>query len=506
MSKRVRSAILDELKAAGYFSLSVDSTPDLSHVDQLCIIVRYVSQLDGLPVERFLTYLELESHVGRQIANKVLDYLREDCDIDFSKCRGQSYDNAANMSGIYMGMQKMILEENPYAIYIPCGSHSLNLVGTSAVDCCLEAVNFFSIVQTLYNFFSASTHRWSVLKEHVEDNLLKKLSNTRWNAHAVATAAIRKSYEQILDALDSISEDEYQVGDTRKEATNISNAMQKFEFVFMLVLWDDILHHFHGTSQALQNPSSNLKVCSDLYESLANHLRDIRSDFDKFENMAKKIAPDVDYRQNVQRRRRRRRQVNDGETDDVILNGRDKFRVSTYFVIIDKLQTEMKIRGEIYKSEAEKFSFMLKMDLSHDELESHIERLVALYPEDLNSNFFSELQQFHRYVLLKIAEDKSINISFTDFYKIIIDDDLKLVFPNVEICLRIFLTLMITNCSGERSFSQLKRIKNPCRATMGQERLSSLALLAIESDVMRRINFDDLIKDFALQKCRKKAF
>lgn len=33
------------------------------------------------------------------------------------------------------------------------------------------------------------------------------------------------------------------------------------------------------------------------------------------------------------------------------------------------------------------------------------------------------------------------------------------MFPNVEIALRIFLSMMVTNCSGERSFSKLKRIK-----------------------------------------------
>ncbi|CAM5107513.1 unnamed protein product [Eretmochelys imbricata] len=35
MSDNIRSAIVDEISTAGYFSLSVDSTPDLSHIDQL---------------------------------------------------------------------------------------------------------------------------------------------------------------------------------------------------------------------------------------------------------------------------------------------------------------------------------------------------------------------------------------------------------------------------------------------------------------------------------------
>ena len=138
MANRVRRCIIDEIKLARYFSLSVDSTPDCSHVDQLTIIVRYVSPVDNKPVERFLTFLEIKNHTGAGLADVVIDYLTKVCDLDFSKCRGQSYDNAANMSGRYNGMQQKVRERNVYAEYIPCAGHSLNLVGRAAVDCCLE--------------------------------------------------------------------------------------------------------------------------------------------------------------------------------------------------------------------------------------------------------------------------------------------------------------------------------------------------------------------------------
>ena len=39
MGSTVLSVIITELKEAKYFSLSVDSTPDLCHVDQLTVIV-----------------------------------------------------------------------------------------------------------------------------------------------------------------------------------------------------------------------------------------------------------------------------------------------------------------------------------------------------------------------------------------------------------------------------------------------------------------------------------
>ena len=59
---------------------------------------------------------------------------------------------------------------------------------------------------------------------------------------------------------------------------------------------------------------------------------------------------------------------------------------------------------------------------------------------------------------------------------------------------------MITNCSVERSFSQLKHIKNPIRKTKKQGRLDALSLLSIEVDVLRKLSFEDLIKNFAAKK------
>ncbi len=90
--------------------------------------------------------------------------------------------------------------------------------------------------------------------------------------------------------------------------------------------------------------------------------------------------------------------------------------------------------------------------------------------------------------------------------KVIVEDNIECAFPNLKISLRIFLTLMVTNCTTERPFSQMKRIQNPNRITMRQERLESVALLMIETDMLRQIDFEDLIKDCANKKCRRKLF
>ena len=54
--------------------------------------------------------------------------------------------------------------------------------------------------------------------------------------------------------------------------------------------------------------------------------------------------------------------------------------------------------------------------------------------------------------------------------------------------MRIYLCLMVTNCTGERSFSKLRRTNNAQRTTVGQGRLNMLTLVSIESELLRTID------------------
>ena len=87
-------------------------------------------------------------------------------------------------------------------------------------------------------------------------------------------------------------------------------------------------------------------------------------------------------------------------------------------------------------------------------------------------------------------------------YKLIIDKGMQDTFPNVAIALTMYLVLMVTNCSAERSFSKLKLIESRLRTSMTRERLVNLAIMSIES-VPREIDFAAVINDFAVAKSRK---
>ena len=233
--KEVFSFIIKEMKDRKYFSISVDSTPDVSHTDQLTVIVSYV--LDSGPIERFLKFLPLTSHKCKDMADlekTVLEKLNKS-NIDVINCRGQSYNNTSNMGGTYKGMEAKIKKHCKYADYCPCASNSLNLIGKPAASCCIESDNFFSIINELYNFFSASTYRWEVMKDILDPlglKVVKKLSETCSSARHDAVSALFDGYSHIKPALFHFAENSEQKIETRATAKRFLNKINNLDIQF----------------------------------------------------------------------------------------------------------------------------------------------------------------------------------------------------------------------------------------------------------------------------------
>ena len=88
MAKEVTTKIANEVKKPKYYSITVDSTPDVTHVDQLTFIIRNV-QNDGTVVERFLKFIDSNGqHDAESITNHILRTLTE-YKITLDNCRGQ---------------------------------------------------------------------------------------------------------------------------------------------------------------------------------------------------------------------------------------------------------------------------------------------------------------------------------------------------------------------------------------------------------------------------------
>ena len=78
------------------------------------------------------------------------------------------------------------------------------------------------------------------------------------------------------------------------------------------------------------------------------------------------------------------------------------------------------------------------------------------------------------------------------------------MFPNIHILLRLICTLPVTSSECERSISVLRRLKTYLHSTMGQERITGLALMHIKYGM--ELNLDDIINVFFLDSISVECF
>lgn len=192
--------------------------------------------------------------------------------------------------------------------------------------------------------------------------------------------------------------------------------------------------------------------------------------------------------------------------DDEVMGTEQRFWVSTK-IIFDRIIAELTTRAEAIENINDNFKFLNHLkEFSSGTLQKCASDLGLHYSADLSpTDLCSEI------LLLKnvlngdngVPETSMPAMAVLDY---ILKRDLQDMFPNTFIALRIYSTLPVTSASAERSFSKLKIIKNYLRSTMGQERLSNLAMLSIESEVAGRIDTTKIIDEFAEKKVRKINF
>lgn len=82
--------------------------------------------------------------------------------------------------------------------------------------------------------------------------------------------------------------------------------------------------------------------------------------------------------------------------------------------------------------------------------------------------------------------------------------NLQPVFPNTDSVLHMSSCMAVSNHSAEWFCSTSKHINTYLMSSMLENWLNSLALVAIKTDLMTEIDFEDIIKDFVTLKSRWK--
>lgn len=275
---KVREHIFSEIKTSKYFAIMFDCTPDVSHLEQMSQILRYVKVTESGPevVESFIDFVTVSEKTGLGISQDILDKIKSD-GLDIKNCRGQCYDNGSNMAGKYKGVQSRILSENNLAYFVPCSAHSLNLVGANAANVTGEVQSYFGILNSLYNFFASSTSRWEVLLEHVPISL-KLQSDTRWSTKREAVQVIYKHLDKIIDAINVLKTSESTTDETKTLATSLLKNVKTFEFIVLSCFWYKQLTRIDIVNKLLQVEDITIDRSTKHISRLISEFQSVRSD------------------------------------------------------------------------------------------------------------------------------------------------------------------------------------------------------------------------------------
>jgi hypothetical protein len=375
---------------------------------------------------------------------------------------------------------------------------------------CRQAISFFGVIQRIYTLFAKSTKRWKILVDNVPGLTVKSWSNTRWESRIKSVQAIRFQTPQIRSALIALEKASTDDPGTVSDCQSLVSALENFEFLVGLVIWQDILFSINKVSKKLQS-----KIVS--IDATLKHIQSVIAYFEKYRDegfissmeTAKNIASELDiepiFPTKRQRKRKRHFDDQDDQDDEIQQSAMDTFRREYFLIMIDHAIASLNSRFEQMTVFDNIFGFLFNSkklkSLDEVDLWAHCKIFVDKFSHDNSSDveindFFQELK------VLQMALPDSM-MSAPEILKFIMDAD---CYPNVSVAYRILLTVPVTVASAERSFSKLKLLKNYLRSTMSQERLNGLAMCTIERDILDTIDLNTVLDDFASRNARRNIF
>ncbi|KAM9330997.1 zinc finger MYM-type protein 1-like [Gastrophryne carolinensis] len=487
LGSKVEEDIVSEIKNSQFYSVIMDTTQDISKIDQLSQVFRYVIEREdnlratGIKIEEaFLGFKPIEDQSAAGLENSILESI-EKKGLDLSKCRGQGYDGAATMSGIYTGVQARIISKEKNALYIHCAAHNLNLVLQDAVSDINQISNFFDVVQCLYKFFGESVKRWAFLASFTSESslTLKQLCPTRWASRHDTLIALRFRFKDVLQALSKIIILSTKPKE-RDEASSLKAKLESFEFIFIIVLQSKILENVNPVSKLLQSKDMDLSTATKLIHNATQALSRFRNNYEEIKRTSISLAEEWGIAAKFENKRAKKvkRLFDELCLDERLQDPEERFKTTVFYRCLDITINQLHNR----------FSGMNTV----------IERFKILQPAILSAESDDMLLSFRSVLLEDIKKSSSIR----DLAMLLLVDNsgLSSTLPDVCVAFTLFLTLPVTVSSAERSFSKLKLIKNYLRSTMSQQRLSHLALLSLENERARKLDIDNMIDKFSEAK------
>nr|KAF6384240.1 zinc finger MYM-type containing 1 [Pipistrellus kuhlii] len=488
--------IVNEINVSSAFSVICDEVTDSATTEQLSICVRYPEKTSKAIIikERFLGFIDVEEMSGTSLHKTITTYLQQ-IGVDISKVRGQAYDSTTNLRGKFNKSAAEFKKEEPRALYVHCYAHFLDL---AVIRFCKEVKELRRALNTLSSLFNTipmsremSANFQKIRKLSQNKTCKKHISQSCWTLHDHTLLSVIEGLPDIIETLEFVSSHSSNTS-LADELSDLLTSVSKFEFIFCLKFLYRVLSVIGILSKELRSETIDIFSLSSKIEAILECLSSERNDvcFKMFWEEAEEICQKITCKGfEVERPFHKRRKIQEtralSNSDNMFFptSTEEQCKIGIYYQGLDTILQNLKMYfSEFDYCKVKQISeLLLKWNEPLNEATAkHVQEFYKL-----DADIIPELRFYRQYAKLNFVIDDHIN--FSNLGYLFIQHGLHNNIPCISKLLHIALSWPITSASVENSFSVLPRLKTYLCNSMGQEKLSGLALMAVEQELVNKL-------------------
>nr|XP_034336066.1 zinc finger MYM-type protein 1-like [Crassostrea gigas] len=380
MALKILRDVAAHIREDGFILIMVDETTDQSNREQVVIVNRHVDS-DLNVQEEFIGLCTVPSIDAATLTSVILDTLVR-MNMSLSKCRGQCYDGASNMSGAKKGVAANITKQEPRAIYTHCYGHALNLAVGDNVK------------------------RSKVMRDSLDTVLytpgFRVLCPTRWTVRALSLNSVLGNYS-VLQSLWETCYECTKDSEIRSRIIGVKTQMQSFDFLFGVSLGYEILRHTDNLSRTMQKNDLSAAEGQHITELYLTTLSEMRNEdsFDTFWESLNNKLDDLDVSEpRLPRRRKMPKRFETGNASPEFATFNKELYRQMYYEALDLVMSCVKERFDqpgfrVYRHLED---VLLKSVRGDKTFKEDLDFILDFYKDDLDkTSLSSQLETFTSY-------------------------------------------------------------------------------------------------------------
>lgn len=512
MSLSILRSIAQSLQSTDAFTIMADECVDLSNAEQLTICFRWVDS-DLEVHEEFAGLYQIPDITADTIVHVLKDCLTR-MNLQWSRCRGQCYDGAANMSGHRSGVSTQILSLEPRALYTHCYGHSLNLAMCDTIKKCKltrDTMDTTHEISKLVKFSPKRNAAFDKIKQELSPNTpgFRVLCPTRWTVRAKSLHSIIDNYAVLQQLWESVLQESLDT-EVRARVIGVQAQMRSFDYFFGVCVAELVLDHGDNLSATLQSSTISAAEGQHVAALSVQTLKSLRTDdfCELFWStvLRKADAFDVEEPRLPRRRKRPQRYETGDASPHFPATVEDHYR-QIYNEVLDLAISTITSRFDqpgyaLYRRSED----LLIKSVRGEDASSELDAVVTFYGDDFDRyRLESQLQTLAAQFQENPDRSKLLLRDIVNYLKTHTAAE-RVIFSEVVTLVKIVLVNPATNAVSERTFSAMRRLKTYLRSTMLQKRLNAVMVLHVHKERTDSLSMVDLANQFVCNEHRMSVF